>query len=138
VDVESDAKEMWEVFHREVVPLNQEVAADYVRVEIWADSGRIIVFPATSKTPRRIEKALCQVAFERLLTFYQQLATSDASDSVFSDQLDAKLQELTVSLGRGVSAAGPEVTGGLKVVFFNADSEPAIAEVPVSRGPTKA
>ncbi|GIW80232.1 MAG: hypothetical protein KatS3mg105_2039 [Gemmatales bacterium] len=40
-----------------VIPGNDGVAWDYLRVEFWPDSGRMIVFPASSSSSERIEKA---------------------------------------------------------------------------------
>ena len=70
-----------------VIPRNTGVAWDYLRVELWSDSGRIIAYPASSSSSERIEKAGCQVVFGDLLAEYEQLADSELDDNDFEAAL---------------------------------------------------
>jgi len=50
---------------------------DYIRAEIWEDSGRVIFFPASSKTDDRIDILANYVFCQELL---EQVEEFDASD----------------------------------------------------------
>ncbi|QDU60464.1 hypothetical protein Pan216_13050 [Planctomycetes bacterium Pan216] len=73
-----------------IIPENRNVSWDYLRVELWPDSGRIIVFPSSLSNPNRIEDSGCQIVFDNLLEEYDRLAESGLDDDVF----DAKILEL--------------------------------------------
>lgn len=67
-----------------VVPQNEGVDWDCIRVELWPDSGRIIAFPSNSRRSERIERAGCQVVFEDLLAAYEEIADLELDDHAFS------------------------------------------------------
>jgi len=70
-----------------VIPKNDGVSWDCLRIELWADSGRIIAFPSSTSNPDRIEKAGCQVVFADLLAQYEHLADSELDDDAFATAL---------------------------------------------------
>lgn len=88
--LEDAMRELCDEIATYVIPANSGVDWDLLTVEIWPDSGRIIVYPASSSTPYRIEKAGCQVVFDELLLRYEALADSDIADDDFSAQLHAE------------------------------------------------
>lgn len=84
----SDAMvELWQVFTDDVLPRNEYVDWDYVKIEIWSDAGRVIVFPASSLSKWRIEKASCDVTFSDLLASYDELADAEIDDDMFEEQI---------------------------------------------------
>jgi hypothetical protein len=46
---------------------------DHLRLEIWADSGRVIVFPARSPFRERIDNVCFQLEVPRLLRLFEEL-----------------------------------------------------------------
>ena len=60
---------------------------DYIRVEIWEDSGRIIFFPSSSKKINRIDKfgnnIICQELVEKVEKFDQLDISEDEFDQLF-------------------------------------------------------
>lgn len=125
------AKETWARFAAEVLPANATIGWDYVRIEIWADSGRIIFFPASSKTNRRIEKAVCQVYLAELLKEYERLADSGMPDDEFTEQLTAyegRLAEALLEGATGVPIVLPPDVSALKVSIRESDAEAPLLE----------
>jgi hypothetical protein len=85
--IEEALTEFCQHIKEHVIPKNDGVAWDCLRIEFWADSGRIIAFPSSTSKPYRIEKAGCQVVFADLLAQYEHLADSDLDDAAFVDAL---------------------------------------------------
>ena len=110
--------ELWDKFIHTVMPLNDEVNWNFIRIEFWADSGRIIIFPASFDSRRRIEKASCQIILPGLLNFWEELADSDISDEEFDLVVTkrqaeyAQLLETTavsLSIGKALKGAPAEL-----------------------------
>ncbi len=57
----------------DVLPMSENVDWDYVRIEVWADSGRFIAYPAKASSKSRIDKAGCQVVFDELASRIAEL-----------------------------------------------------------------
>lgn len=111
-----------------VLPKNQGVDWNYIRVELWSDSGRMIAFPANRSKNERIEKAGCQIVFNALLAQYEDLADSDIDDDAFAEALvDAKRSWIQ----NFVVAAREAGLSGQKVQFWDGDGEDVILEVEV-------
>ena len=117
---------MWEAFEKEVLPQNEAVSWDYIKAEIWADSGRFIVFPASSQTVNRIEKAGCQIIFSDLLNSYNELADSDMNDDEFCEQLFSMLSLWNKDFLD--SAKSSNLSINCKLVVWDAESEELLAE----------
>lgn len=119
-------REFCEKIRADILPTHKGVDWNYIRVEFWSDSGRMIAFPASSSTNERIEKAGCQVVFEELLAQYQQLADSDMEDAAFT----ATLIDVVHSwIQRFVAAARETGMMGQQIQFW--DGEEAILEVAI-------
>jgi hypothetical protein len=70
-----------------VIPINKEVQWDYLRFELWLDSGRIVVYPALTAAVARVERGACQIEFEAMRDEYDRLAESEMSDEDFSREI---------------------------------------------------
>ena len=75
---------LWVKLIDDIIPLNYGVDWDYIRIEYWEDSGRLIAIPASSQINSRIEKYGCQVVFPQLQEKYRELL--DASDEQFDEE----------------------------------------------------
>ena len=73
------------LFHDEVIPRQEACRWDYIRIEIWSDSGRVIIFPADSGRKERIDVALIDIHFADLLAKfdeYEELPDSIADNPI--------------------------------------------------------
>jgi len=121
--------DLWELVADEIIPQNEDVDWDYVRAESWADSGRIIVFPASSVVERRIERAGCQVIFSELLSAYNQLADADIDDDTFCEQLTKLQVEWANDLEETAKASK---LSNIRISFWDAENEGAFREITLS------
>jgi len=119
-------REFFKRIEADVLPKNEGVDWNYIRVEFWADSGRMIAFPASRTKNERIEKAGCQVAFEELLAQYEELADSDMEDEAFTAAL---IDVERTWIERFVAAARESGMSGQQIQFWDGDGEKAILEV---------
>ncbi len=117
--------ELCERIRIDVIPKNEKVDWDHLRVELWADSGRIIVFPSSITSSGRIEKAGCQVVFSTLLERYEKLADSDLDDNAFKTAL---LEEEKSWIERFLVAARKVGLNGERVRFWDSEGEQPIRE----------
>ncbi|MDR3621180.1 MAG: hypothetical protein P4L85_17645 [Paludisphaera borealis] len=99
--------ELYRHIHTNVLPNNASVPWNFLRVELWSDSGRIIVYPASTSTPNRIEKAGCQVIFSDLLLEYDRLADSGLDDDVFVAALEREEEKWVEGFLDAARRAGP-------------------------------
>ena len=120
--------EMWRFFATRVLPLNNEIGWDYCRIEFWSDSGRIVLFPASTEDEHRIEKAGCQVVLPELLQAYEDLADSDLDDDIFTVKAIAMVKEWAEYV---IQAAYKVDLPTVEVSFWDADSERAFLTLPV-------
>lgn len=111
-----------------VLPRNDKAAWDYLRVELWSDSGRIIVFPASTTSRQRIEKAACQVIFGELLQLYEQLANSEIDDDEFTRIVEAEERKWIEGF---LKAARKSELRGYRVIFFSGNSEEHLEDTTV-------
>ncbi|MES2793023.1 MAG: hypothetical protein V4719_25650 [Planctomycetota bacterium] len=109
-----------------VIPSNAGIDWDYLRVEFWPDSGRVIVFPSSSSNSDRIETAGCQVVFGTLLVEYERLADSDLDDNAF---VDALLQEERMWIERFLDSARKTGLSGNHIQFW--DGERCISDAQI-------
>ena len=109
-----------------VVPLNESVVWDHVRVELWSDSGRFIVFPAQGKVNSRIEKAGCQIVFHDLLDQYESIADSELSDDEFARELTS-LERIWIE--EFLTAARAAGLGDRRFVFWDGGGEKCLLDV---------
>jgi hypothetical protein len=108
-----------------VIPMNDGLDWDYLRVEFWSDSGRMIVFPSSSSGSDRIEKSGCQVVFSDLLSEYERLADSNLDDEAFTAAL---LSEEKLWIDRFLGAARTVSLSGNHIQFWDGDGEQPICD----------
>jgi hypothetical protein len=122
--------EMWRMLVSEVLPLNQEIDWDYIRVEIWPDSGRLIVIPAARRNTYRIEKAGCQVEFGALLAEYdgldEEYADEKVTDVEFAENVTALEQAWA---GKAVEAAKLTGLSTHSISFFGTEGDTSLLDV---------
>jgi len=133
--------EMWQSFLSDILPLNSEVDWDYIRVELWCDSGRIIISPASSQNKYRIAKSSCQVFFPALLaeceTIYnafddetdEENETEEAEEKLSSlmREMESRWMNKAEAALRGQLKEGSE----LKFCFFSFDDDEPSREIVV-------
>ncbi|TWU07388.1 hypothetical protein CA54_57940 [Symmachiella macrocystis] len=81
-------EELFEYIESYLIPKNASVDCSYIRVEIWFDSGDIVVYPASLNTRERREKAVCLVTFADLLERSDELL-----DTLEARQANGDLKE---------------------------------------------
>ncbi|MEM9481326.1 MAG: hypothetical protein AAGA58_16875 [Verrucomicrobiota bacterium] len=113
-------KEVWNVFSNQIIELNSGINWDFIMVEFWLDSGRVIIFPSARGSFDRIEKALCQVFSEKMLSTYEELVNSGIDDNEF----DKRLRDMRDTCARYVEIAAKEsALANLELAFWDADEE---------------
>lgn len=85
--IEKSMMELCRHIHDCILPANEGVSWNCLRVELWSDSGRMIAYPAIATNTDRIENAGCQIVFDELLMEYEKLADSDLNDDDFVNSL---------------------------------------------------
>lgn len=121
--------EMWRIVSDKILPENSGVDWDYIRVEFWTDSGRIIIFPASSRIEKRIERATCQVIFSDLLTEYEELADAEIDDDIFCEQLARIQSDWANDLENTAKASA---LSNIRILFWDSESEEPFNEVVLS------
>ncbi len=119
-------KELWDLVDTELIPQNEGIQWDYIRIEFWPDSGRVIVFPGIKGSDKRIEKAGCQIVFEELLSTYEVLADSGIDDDQFTERLASIQGDWASELLQ--SAKDANLTN-LCLSFWGAEADHAFLEV---------
>ncbi len=84
--------EMWKFFATTVLPANAGVAWSCFRAEIWADTGRVLLFPYDAMRKERIEKAGLCLNIPELQDKYEELESLD--EDSFEAGLTAELRAL--------------------------------------------
>ena len=125
------AFELWQKYCEDVAPANATVTWDHLRVEMWLDSGRVILFPTMSPFRHRIEKAVCQIICPDLLNFYETLIEADIPDNEFEVALSKKEQEVADLLSTAAKQMNLPARLSLqsvRVLYYGADLENLIWE----------
>jgi hypothetical protein len=114
-------RSLWQVFAAEVVPAHIGVDWDHVRVHLWNDSGRVIVFPASSTTKWRIDKALCDLVLTDVFNEFEYLLESGVPDDLF----EARMKEINcdtiidlVQQAKAVDLASMVGRGRLRIAIY--------------------
>lgn len=123
VDNLPTADDMTEITRKivvDVIPKHSNLEWDHLRVELWPDSGRVIVFPALDSNANRIDVAGCQIVFASLLSEYETLADSDMPDEEFDSVLQAEEQRWIDQLIAGARQGGLRDT---RMAFWESGSK---------------
>lgn len=97
-DLTALSGDVWDNFWRFVVPLQAEAKWDYVRVEAWPDSGRILLFPALTRARRRVDVMVLELTFEEILQRWAALEEQAVSDRVFEREIRAVVRKVFAAL----------------------------------------
>jgi hypothetical protein len=92
--ISAATREHWLKYLKDAAPLNADVSSDHLRVEIWLDSGRIILFPSPSPFRYRVEKAMCEIICPDLLVSYEETAASNLSDDEFDSWANQAIEKV--------------------------------------------
>ena len=118
--------ELWQVFIDEVLPRNDDFDWDYVKMEFWSDSGRVIVYPASSRSKWRDEKAGCTVTFPDLIATVDRIADSYLDDD---EEYDRRIQEVLVEWANELErTARVSTLTDIRILIFEADDPDPIGE----------
>ena len=121
---EESLKSLCDKLIRDVLPGNQQVPWDCIKVEIWYDSGRLIVYPGKLGSPYRIEKAVCQMIFEELLHAWETLADAYEDGILAENLFDQRSLALQKAWGRAFLDALRQLSlAGRRIVIYSAEEE---------------
>lgn len=115
----------------DVLPMSENVDWDYVRIEVWADSGRFIAYPAKASSKSRIDKAGCQVVFDELasrIAELDKLLEEGMSDEQYEQREQALIKQWAEYF---VTAVRESRVQGVRVVVFPYDEESPIHDLVV-------
>lgn len=119
------AQELWRKYIEDAASKNKEISWDHLRVEVWLDSGRIILYPAMSPFRQRIEKSACQISCPDLLESFNEMADSKKDDEF--DVWHTQAVDKVVSLvSKAAKEAGlPEKLGcpEVKILYYSYSGE---------------
>ncbi len=93
----SEVQEVWLKFFDLLTQESLDVW-DAIKVEIWADSGRVIVFPGILTKTDRDENFCIEVSIKSLIDFWERLADSDIDDIDFDNKVNIRVKKLVEHL----------------------------------------
>jgi hypothetical protein len=125
LSVSQAAQELWRKYIEDAAPKNKEVTWDYLRIEVWLDSGRIILFPATNPFRRRIEKSACQISCPDLLGSFNEMADSKSDDEfdVWHTQTVDKVVGLVSQAAKDVNLPDKLERSEVKILYYSYSGE---------------
>lgn len=101
-------------------------ARDCIKVELWLDSGRIILYPARAKSPDRDETVAYQISIPEMLEEWERVATSDENDALFESAITSLSEKALRCIRLAVTNFQPLL---LPVKVYDADdTESSIAQ----------
>jgi hypothetical protein len=103
-------RETLSFFTNTILPKNRDLGCDYVRIELWLDSGRLIIFPALNNTEDRVEKSGCQLVIPSLLESYDSIADSEVSDEQFDKEVAVLEEEICDQIEAIIKEYGQDKT----------------------------
>jgi hypothetical protein len=102
-----------------LLPANRDVDWQYLRVEVWSDSGQVVVFPSKNVPNYRIERAACQLIFHQLSEWFSSLIPSMDDEEL---ERVVRLKEQTYC-DLFLEAAKNSELKGIKVLAFRPGGE---------------
>lgn len=124
-------EELWRKYVAVAASKNAETNWDHLRVEIWLDSGRVILFPATFPFRIRTEKTVVQIICPDLLASYNETAKSSMPDAQF-ESWAKETEDKVVSLVAGATRQMnlPQCLGRptVKILYYGTDLEKPVRE----------
>ncbi len=112
------------VWHKLFSLLSSQVTKDWdsIKVEIWTDSGRIIIFPSLLGKDERNEEICIEITDRSLLEAWESLADSDVDDDMFDNEVRVILTKIVESFSDVLKLNFKELStfyakNELKIVF---------------------
>tara|TARA_R110002049_G_scaffold241602_1_gene415402 strand:- start:10531 stop:10965 length:435 start_codon:yes stop_codon:yes gene_type:complete len=101
-----------------VIPEHEQSAIpwDYVRAEIWEDTGRVIFFPAYSKSEDRIDISSNYILCSELISIVNEIDASELPD----EDHDIRLKSLINNIAKEIVSFFSK-KGNLQLRCFNQD-----------------
>ncbi len=118
-------RDVWSFFVCEIEPNHNGIPWDYVRVEVWSDSSRLLLFPATNGVNKRIEKSGLQVVLRMWNTLWDQMDEDGVSDEEFTAAVraeEAKVAKWLLEAANGVIGKRINVFSGTQPAPFATSS----------------
>ncbi|XZE20903.1 hypothetical protein SH449x_000795 [Pirellulaceae bacterium SH449] len=114
--IESELEEFWS----KVAMCFQAETVDHLRVELWADSGRLICFGVGEAGEQRVGECTVQVTINQFAQDWLQV--EEASD----DEFDIKAEQLNRRYIALSEQARSKRSLSTNVRYFDADSEDSV------------
>lgn len=134
-DLAEAFKELRRKLVTDVLPKHASSDWDALRVEIWPDSGRLIVYPGRAGSAARSEKAGCELAIQSLLDFWEVLRGSDIDDDAFAQRVRAEEKRIATLLLQTWTQDANDSAGAdrraVRVLFFDAEEPTPFLETSV-------
>ena len=107
-----------------VIPLQNESGNEWniIRVEIWEDSGRIIVFPSKEKNPERIDISGTQIICKEIKSEVEILDNSSLSDQDYNNQINKIISKLAKLICESIPA-----NSSYRFLVYNQNGENILA-----------
>ena len=128
--------ELWQQVLDYVLPKHKSNEWDFVKVEFWADSGRVIIFPSLSGSSKRVDKAGCQLIDRSFLSKWEDLCDQDIDDDQFTElalKLELDYAVMILQSLKSITSHNDVEYDQLRVVFYDADELDPIFESPALR-----
>ena len=98
---ETSAAELWTVLESKILPLHTREDWDVLRLEVWSDSARTIVFPAKLPFLELTENALLDLHWPALQELWDRRDQGGARDD---DAFDAQVGDVVNAMVAALSA----------------------------------
>jgi hypothetical protein len=134
-DLAEALKELRRKLVTDVLPKHASSDWDALRVEIWPDSGRLIVYPGRAGSAARSEKAGCELAIQSLLDSWESLGESDIDDGAFAQRVRAEEKRIAALLLQTWTQDTKDFAEvdrrAVRVLFFDAEEPTPFLETSV-------
>ena len=115
----------------DVLPKHKPSDWDCLRVELWPDSGRLILYPGSTNSSTRSEKAGCELVVQALLDFWESLADAEIGDDDFSLRVrneERRYAELMLHAWDQKQSVLESAPRPIRVLFFDAEASTPFLE----------
>jgi hypothetical protein len=95
-------RQAWLVVRDELLPRHAELGWDALRVEVWTDTARTVVFPVRRSAAQRIDVAVVEVIWPRL---YEVWETAEGDPNVSDEEFAARIEPIVQTILDALQAA---------------------------------
>jgi hypothetical protein len=119
-DLQSAFKDAILTLKEQLIPYHESksISWDHIRIELWEDTGRFIIFPASTKPEYRIDLAVYEIKCSYIEQEVVLLDKSNLSD----DDYDTKILNLINEMAQVANKAFS--TSALPFQIFDQDGQP--------------